>query len=531
MAFVSLSFILFVAVTVLVYFAVPPKFQWCVLLAAGCLFFWLNSEWLILVLFGTVLITYVTARLVYGILNQGRQHQKEYAQSMSVQERKEYKGKIKKKARCVLTVGITMDLGILFTLKYFNFFAGNVNRLLKWAGVLIPEMHFLLPLGISFYTLQAIGYMVDVYRGKTSPDQHFGKFMLFMSYFPQIVQGPIARHDQLAHQLYEEHRPDPERIMFGAQLMLWGFMKKLIIADRAAILVDEVFAHYNQYYGWMIFVAAAMYGLQVYTDFSGGMDIAGGVSQMLGIELEFNFRQPYFSRSIEEFWRRWHITLGRWMRDYVFYPLSLSKAFVSLGRKSRKILGSFAGKRLPSFLAMFVVYFLVGFWHGANWKYIAYGVYNGAFIMSGILLFEVYDKAKSICHIDKESFAWRAFQILRTFCLVSFGRLFSRADGFLAAVKMFYRMTKRVYDLAFLVDGSLIQPGLDTANWFLLVFAVAVLFAVDYLHERGVRLREGIARQNILFRWLIYYAAILILVIFGIYGPAYDSASFIYEQF
>lgn len=531
MAFVSMSFILFVAATVLVYFVVPKRFQWCVLLIASYIYFWINSHWLVLILFAATAATFFTGQVIYAVNCAGKAYLKNNAGTMSAQERKAYKEKIKKKSKQVLQAGIVVVLGILLILKYFNFFAGNANSLLRYAGIEIPSASFMLPLGISFYTLQAIAYMVDIYRGKYEPDAHFGKFMLFMSYFPQIVQGPIARHNQLAYQLYAEHKFDYQRVLFGAQLILWGWMKKLIIADRIATPANQIFNNYTQYSGLMIFLGAAFYGLQVYADFSGGMDIARGISQIFGIELELNFKQPYFSRSIEDFWRRWHITLGGWMRDYIFYPLSLSKTFGSLSKKTRKVLGQFIGKRLPSFLAMFIVYFLVGFWHGANWTYIAYGIWNGVFIVAGILLAEVYDKARKICKIEAESYSWKVFQMLRTFSLISIGRIFSKASNLEASIGMLRQMTEKWYDISFLVDGSLIRLGLDHANWILLIISVVILLLVDGLHERGVHIREGIARQHIVFRWIIYYAAIFSVLIFGMYGPGYDSASFIYAQF
>lgn len=531
MAFVSLPFILFVAVTVLVYFIVPKRFQWCVLLAASYIFFWINSEWLVLIMFFATVVTFFIGKALYSVNSKGKAYLKENSATLSSKEKKAYKEKTKKKARLVLLAGILIVLGTLVFLKYFNFLASNANHLLKYIGVKIPELKLLLPLGISFYTLQAISYMVDIYRNKYEPDKNLGKFMLFMSYFPQIVQGPIARHNRLAHQLYAEHKFDYTRFTHGVQLIVWGWMKKAIIADRIAIPVNEIFDNFSNYSGWMVFLGAVFYGIQVYTDFSGGMDIARGVSQIFGVELELNFKQPYHSKSIEEFWRRWHITLGGWMRDYIFYPLSLSKAFSNLSKKTRKIFGQFIGKRLPAFLSMFIVYFLVGFWHGSSWKYIAYGVWNGVFIVASILLAEVYDKGREKLKIDSESVSWRVFQIFRTFVLVSLGRFFSRANRLKDAIGMFGLTFKKLYDFSFVVDGSLTELGLDTANWIILAIAVVVLFVVDNLHEHGVQIRDTISKQNIVFRWIIYYAAIIAILVFGIYGPGYDSAGFIYEQF
>lgn len=531
MAFVSFPFIIFIAALFCVYFIVPKKYQWCVLLAGSYLYFWINSEWLILVMFAATLVTFLVAQAIYKVNSEGKQYIKENSANMSSQEKKEYKEKTKKRAKNILLIGVGIDLGILLFLKYSNFFAGNTNKLLAYLDVEIPTLKLLLPLGISFYTLQAIAYMTDVYRNKYEPDRHLGKFMLFMSYFPQIVQGPIARYNKLAHQLYEEHEFDYQRAMYGLQLIMWGWMKKVIIADRIATPTNQIFNNYSEYSGLMVFVGAVFYGLQVYTDFSGGMDIARGVSQVFGIELELNFKQPYFSTSIEDFWRRWHMTLGSWMKDYVFYPLSLSKTFGNLSKKTRKYLGQFIGKRLPSFLAMFIVYFLVGFWHGPEWKYIAYGIWNGVFIVAGILLTDVYRVAREKIGIEEETFTWRLFQILRTFVLVSLGRIFSRANGLRAAISMFQLITVKWYDLSFVVDGSLLELGLDNANMILLVISIVVLFAVDYLHEKGFHIREEISKQHIIFRWIIYYSAIMIILIFGIYGPEYNSASFIYEQF
>lgn len=532
MTFVSALFIGFVAAVALVYFLFPKRFRWVVLLAASYTFFFFNSEWLVLVLLLTTAVTFFTGHAIYKVNTKGKQALKEKAASLTSEEKKAFKSKTKKKAKLVMLAGVVVVLFILLFLKYYNFFSDNANHLLQYCGFTLPKLHLLLPIGISFYTLQAIAYMVDIYRNKCEPDKNFLKFMLFMSFFPQIVQGPIARHNQLAHQLYEGHSFDYNRLCMGAQLIMWGWIKKMVIADRLGVFVDQIFNNSGQYTGLIVFMAVAGYGIQIYADFSGGMDIARGVSQILGIELELNFRQPYFSRSIEDFWRRWHIALGGWMRDYVFYPLSLSKAFANLSKKSRKVLGAFVGKRLPSFLAMFIVYFLVGFWHGSSWKYIAYGIWNGVFIVAGILLSEIlYDKVRIKLGIEAESVSWRVFQMIRTFLLCSFGRFFSRADSLMTALRMMKSMFIKIYDLSFLTDGSLLKLGLSNASWILLLFSILVLFFVDYLHEKDVPIRETIARQSIIFRWIIYYGAIIAILVFGIYGPGYDAASFIYEQF
>ena len=532
MSIVTLGFLLFVAAVVLLYYIIPNKYRWCVLLAGSYFFYWMNSQWLLLVLFATSLVTYLFGLLLQREHNRNQAYLKAHAE-LNREEKKAVKEKQKKKNRWILSAGIILVLGALLFLKYFNFFGENLNKLFSSVGTgwVVPHLDLLLPLGISFYTLQAISYMVDIYRGKVKADRNPAKFLLFMSFFPQIVQGPIPRHHQLANQLYEGHSLDYDHLRFGAQLVLWGFIKKLVIAERLAIPVNYLFNHYTEYTGPVLFFAVALYGLQVYTDFSGGMDIARGVAQMLGIDLELNFKQPYYSTSIEDFWRRWHITMGSWMKDYIFYPLSLSKAFTFLSRKTRKVLGQFVGKRLPTFLAMFIVYFCVGFWHGASWKYIAYGIWNGCFIMSGILLEGVYEKGREICRINENMVTWRAFRIIRTFIIVSFGRFFSRASDLTTALDMFGRTFINWRNITFLTNGTLLKTGLNDANWVILALFVVLLFYIDSKHEKGISFRTVLARQPLVFRWAIYIIAVLSILIFGIYGPEYDAASFIYGNF
>ena len=330
MSFISVAFIIFIFAVCLVYYIVPNKLRWTVLLFASYIFFWLNSEWLILVMFAATLITWGTGRLLDRNIRITNRYLETEGAGFSKSEKKEYQKKEKARRRTLTVVGVILVLSMLLFLKYFNFFAKTSNVLLKHIGVKIPGLRLLLPIGISFYTLQAIAYMVDVYRGKVVPERNLLHFMLYMSYFPQILQGPIPRYNQLAAQLIEGHRFDYDRFCKGLQLIVWGFFKKMVIADRIAIPVSEIFGNHTAYHGLLVFLAAAGYGIQVYADFSGGMDIARGFSQMVGIDLELNFLQPYFSTSVEDFWRRWHITLGGFMRDYVFYPLSLSKPFNTL---------------------------------------------------------------------------------------------------------------------------------------------------------------------------------------------------------
>ncbi len=531
MSFTTLSFILFISVVILLHFLVKPDKRWIVLLLASYVFMYLNSKYLILIHFATVLVTFFVGKAVDDCLQKNKETIKA-ASGAPREEIKKLKLAGKKQSKRIMWIGIIIDLGTLLFLKYYNFFIKTPNFVLGRVGLpKIPGLSLLLPIGISFYTLQMVSYLADVQRGKYRAEKSLPHLMLFFSYFPQIVQGPIARYNQLSPQFFEEHKFDYKRLASGAQLILWGFIKKLVIADRIATPVDYLFDNSNLYEGAILFFAAAMYGIQVYADFSAGMDIARGFSEIIGIELELNFKQPYFAKSIEEFWRRWHITLGSWMRDYVFYPLSLSPLFGNIGTALRKRGKKSLGNKLPSFIAMFIVYFLVGFWHGANWKYIAYGIWNGIFISSGILLTDFYGACKVRFHVKDSARGWQMFQMLRTFILCSFGRIFSRANGVRQALHMFGSIITKWYTVYFITDGTLLELGLDTADWVLLLIAVVFLFIVDRLHERDIHIRESIARQNIFLRWAVYYAAIFIVLMFGIYGPAYDAAAFIYAQF
>ncbi len=532
MEFVSAIFLVFVAVVCAAYFIVPIKFRWTVLLVASYLFYWWNSTYLAAVLAGMTAATWLVGLWLDRKNQAAAEYLKAHQSEMNAADRKSYKLSVTRKKKWILSLGILLDLGVLLFFKYFNFFLTNASPLLKALGIEAEKyrLDLLLPLGISFYTLQAIAYLVDTYRGKYRADRHFFKFALFMSYFPQIVQGPIARHDKLAAQLGEGHSFDFTRLKYGCQLILWGFMKKLILADRIGVLNDSIFDNYGDYGGMVLFVGAVGYGLQVYADFSGGMDIATGVSQIFGIDLEANFKQPYFAKSIEEFWRRWHITLGAWMKDYIFYPLSLSKKFGTLGKKSRKLFGNYIGKKLPSFLAMFLVYFLVGFWHGSSWKYVAYGIWNGTIITAGILLEPAYKKGISVFKVKEGSFGWRLFQMVRTSVLCSFGRLFPRAVSCKTGFLMIQTVCLQPHPWE-LVDGTLLTLGLDGKDMAVLFGITVLLLLVDLAHERGIRIRESIASQGIVFRWLVYWTAFFLIVIFGVYGPIYERSSFIYQQF
>ena len=366
MSLISMEFLLFVLVAAVGYYLIPKKYQWLWLLVFSYIYYASSGVKLLLFLVYTTGTTYAAGRLLEKV------------------EQKELPKKEAKAAkRRILTLGLLLNFGMLAVLKYTNFAVANVNAIFHTS---FSFQKWMLPLGISFYTFQSMGYLLDVYWGKCKAEKNPLRFALFVSFFPQILQGPIGRFDRLAVQLYQEHRFDLQRMQYALQLILWGFFKKLVLADRAAVVVNQVFLNYTQYSGVLNLVAVLMYSVQLYMDFSGGMDVVMGVASLFGIELDQNFKRPYFAVSITDFWHRWHITLGTWMKDYVFYPVSLSKWMGRIGKWSKKVFGKKTGRVIPICIANLIVFLLVGVWHGAAWKFIAYGLYHGLIISVSSLL-------------------------------------------------------------------------------------------------------------------------------------------------
>lgn len=448
-------------------------------------------------------------------------------------KKKPIKEKAKRKKKIIIILTLALNFGILLFLKYFNFFGGNLNSLLSIMNLnlSIPHLDLILPLGISFYTLQATSYAIDVYRGKYKAEKKLGKVALFVAFFPQITEGPIGRFDQLGNQLYEPHSFSYKNATHGIQLIIWGFFKKMVIADRAAIYVNEVFANYTEYSGVIIVLAILLYTLQIYAEFSGAMNIVTGVSQIVGIHLPSNFERPFFSKSVQEFWRRWHITLGTWLKDYVFYSVSCSKLCLAITSGVKKVFKGHIGKLIPAAFALFFVWFGNGIWHGASWKYIFYGLYYYIIMMIGMLFEPITNKIIEKLKINIHSFSYRLWQIMRTTLFVCIGMLIFRAEGLHMAWQMFTSIFT-FENIHMLFDGSLFAiEGFKHSDFIVILLSVILLFVVSLFQEKGYKIRETISKQNLLFRWTVYYIAIFSIIIFGIYGEGYSVSSFIYGQF
>ena len=540
MSYTSLNFMIFVCVIALVYFLFPSKkYQWTVLLAASYIFYLYTGYKYVVFLLFTTFTTYATALWIEKIAQQSKLLLKEHKADWDKDQKKEHKNQVKRKKKWIIVAVTVVNLGILAFLKYYNFFAGSLNDLLHAGGISAsaPILKLFLPLGISFYTFQSIGYVTDVYREKISAERNFAKVALFVSFFPQIIQGPISFYDQLAHQLYEPHKFAFTRVKHGCELILWGFFKKLIIADRAIVAINAVLDDFFAFSGTTHLFVIVLYALQLYADFSGGIDISRGVAQILGIDLTINFKRPYFATNINDYWRRWHISLGAWMKEYVFYPLALSKRFTNVSKKLKASkfgatkFGGHVAKVLPTSFASLVVFLLVGIWHGANWKYVAFGVWNGGVIMLSTILEPVFQQMAEKLRINVKSFGFKIFQIFRTFVIVLIGYVFDVAPDFASSMRSMGRMiTDQSISRGWAEINSL---GVSKKEYLLLAVCTVVLFLVSLFQETHpeTTVRETLDKKPFFVRYCVLVVGIMALLIFGVYGPDFNPAEFVYMQF
>ena len=523
MSFTTFEFFLFIAAAVIIYYVIPKKLQWIWLLIISYVYYAsydISTVWMLL------LTTYVTYR---GGILLDRLNEQKPQDGISREEKKDFKKNIVRKKKKIVLAMVLIAFGMLGIMKYTNFMLGNIDAVLRLfgSGKQIGVLNLTLPLGISFYTFQSISYVVDVYRGKHKAQGNFFKHALFVSFFPQLLQGPIGRYERLGSQLYEGHSYNLKELQFGVQRILWGFFKKMVLADRVNAAVLLIFHNYWNYGGWYNVLGVLLYSIQLYADFSGGIDIVIGIAQMFGITMDENFRQPYFSRSISEFWRRWHITLGTWMKDYIFYPFSLSKSMAKFGKWSKKKFGNNVGKLLPVGLADILVFFVVGVWHGAAWKYIMYGIYNGVIVAGSGMLAPVYAKIQEKLHINPKKWWYQGFCIIRTFILVNIGFYFDMANDLRAANAMLVQTVTKAH-ISQLSMAAVKAVGLTSQDLLSVIAGCIIIFVVSLLKEKGINIRETIASYNIVIRWIIYIVFIMFILI---YGSTSTTSDFIYANF
>ncbi len=523
MSYQSFTFFAFVACALVLYYIVPGKMQKYVLLLANIVFYICSDIKYLPFLAGTMLVSWLCGRLM------GKNYEKEkleLAQCSVPAEKKVVRAKYKKKSKTALIISLVVIVGLLVVCKYTRFFFENIDKLIDIGDS--SALKIIVPLGISFYTFMAIGYMLDIFWKRYTYEKSFINYAVFLSYFPHIVQGPIDRYNKFGSQLPIETKVkfDWNNIVSGAQLAVWGLFKKLVIADRLSIFVNSIYDNYDDYYGIILAFATIVYSIQIYTDFSGCIDIVSGASEMFGIKLAKNFNHPYFSKSIPEFWRRWHISLGDWFTDYIYYPASMSKVVKNIKKKvgNKKV-----SQILASCFPVVVVWLITGIWHGAAWNYVFWGLYYAVIMVGGIVFADAFTWLNNKLKIDVESFSWQLWQMVRTFTLCTIGRVFFRAPRFIVSFEIFKRILEGV-GLKFVLEDAIYNYGLDAPNFRFAIVSVIILLVVDILQEK-FSLREKINSQGIVFRWLIFLVGIFAVIIFGVYGPGYDAASFIYEQF
>ena len=529
MLFTSYEFIGFILIVFFLYYLIPSKFQWKLLLICSYIFYFLaNPVYLIYILTTTTTVYLVGVKIEYFREEQSN-HLKLHKEELSKEAKKEYKAKIKKKQWKVLLIALFINLGILAVVKYTNFAISNINVLIDLAdGKPLNFIDIALPMGISFYTFQALGYIIDVYRGTAKAEKNIFKFALFLSFFPQLVQGPISRFNDLAETLYNEHKFDAKVVSYGCQRILWGFFKKLVIADRILVAVNTIVKETDTYLGAYVFVGMIFYAIELYADFTGGIDITIGIAETLGIKLTENFNRPFFSKSIKEYWRRWHITMGSWFTDYIFYPISVCKPMLKLSKFSREHFGDIIGKRIPIYLSSFAVWLATGVWHGASWNFIVWGLGNWIIIMISQELEPLYKKFHNKFHLE-EVFLYKLFQVARTILLMSCLRTFDCYRNVPLTFKMFGTMfTENNWNILF--NGSLLQLGLNVVDYIILILGVCLLIIVS-LVQRKYKVRDKIAMKPYPVRFAIWYGLFLIVLLAGAYGVGYDASQFIYNQF
>ncbi|MCH5279926.1 MAG: MBOAT family protein [Lachnospiraceae bacterium] len=499
MLFNSINFLIFLPIVVLVYFIIPKKIKYLWLLVASYYFYMCWNAKYALLIFASTVITFISGLLIEKIKNSNYEATKQI--------------RLKK---WVVAGSFVINLGILFWFKYTNFALSILTRAFSYIHVQLnaPTFDIILPVGISFYTFQALSYTMDVYRDEIYAEKNFFKYALFVSFFPQLVAGPIERSKNLLKQLSIPKKFSFEEAREGLLLILWGFFLKIVLADRIAIFVDTVYGDYITWSGYYLILATMLFAVQIYCDFSGYSTIAMGTAKILRISLMENFDAPYLSTSVADFWRRWHISLTSWFKDYLYIPLG----------------GSRKGK-LRKYVNKMIVFLVSGLWHGASISFIVWGGLNGIYQIIGEMLQPLRDKAVSVLHLNRESIGHKLAHIVGTFVLVDFSWIFFRANRLkeaLAIIKSIF-LAKNFWVLFF--DNFIYRCGLDAKNFWLMIICIIILIFADYCKHKKIVIRKVIISQDWWFRWLFIAFSVGFILLFGKWGPAFEQANFIYFQF
>ena len=496
MLFNSVHFLIFFPAVALFYYVLPHKARRVWLLVASYFFYMSWNPKYALFLAVSTIITYLSGLLI------GRPGSPEN------------EGKRNRQRKYWVALSVILNLAILVFVKYFDFAIYSVNRIFQYIGVrtLSPSFDVILPVGISFFTFQSLTYTIDVYRGESAVEKNPVRYALFVSFFPLLISGPIERSKNLLPQISEKHSFDYSSAKNGLIRMAWGYFQKAVIADRIAVIVNQVFDNYQQYSGFYIVIAAVLFAIQLYCDFSAYSDLAIGAAQIMGFRVKENFRQPYFAKSIREFWRRWHISLSSWFRDYLYIPLGGGRC-----------------SRLKKYRNIMITFLISGLWHGASWNFVVWGGLHGVFQIIGDRLGDFKNRVYGKLKVKSEPFSFRLGQAIVTFILVDFAWIFFRATGISAAFGTVKNMFSS-FNPWIIFDGSLYELGLDHKEFLIAGAAILILFIVDRIRSRRDILK-GLSSQNAVFRWAVYLILVSSILMFGVYGNDYVQTQFIYFQF
>lgn len=520
MLFTSYQFIIFLIAALILYYIVPKKAQWMVLLLMNTIFYIYAGLSGLIFIITTIITTFFGAVLITKEKDRSIVYLKQNKESLSKEQKKAYKLSVQRRQKLYLIMVLVINFGILAILKYTNMF------IVTFTG--FKTVDFILPMGISFYTFQSTGYLIDVYRGVAAAEKNPFRYALFVSFFPQLVQGPISRWNDLKTSLFDRHSFSWINLQNGFERMLWGYFKKMVIADRAAIGLATIQSDCSTYYGAYAFVGMLLYAIDLYADFTGGIDVTIGAAQMFGITLPENFKRPFFSKSIAEYWRRWHITLCAWFKDYLFYPLSMSKWMNKVSKKLKNTVGRPVGSRFPVYFSSLTVWFVTGIWHGASWNFVVWGLLNSLVMLLSQECKPLYEHAEKRIGYRKLK-CYKVFEIIRTTIIVCCLQMLDYYRNIAEAFRMFFSMfTGGNYGNVF--STGMWNIGISKADYIVLLAGVIIMFMVSMLQRKG-SIRQQLSHENHCIRYAVFLLLFLAIVIFGTYGIGYESSQFIYNQF
>ena len=523
--YTNLYLLVFLPVVLIIYQLAPKKARWGVLLAASYALYISFSKYLVLLLMATSAFTWGIGLWLDKIGEACKQKQ---AECTDRKQKSEVKKEFQKKRVLALRVGVLVLLGILFYVNYLNFVIENMNIFLGKLGTQLPMARVMFPMGISFYTLEAVGYIADVYWERYPAEKHLGKLALFLSFFPQIMEGPIARYPDTSDALFAGEPLNMANLNEGFLRIIWGLFKKMVVSDRLSYLTTHLFGNYKDYHGSFIILAAIAYTIQLYLEFSGSIDIVIGSGKLFGVTLPENFNQPFSAQSAAEFWRRWHMSLGNWFKNYVFYPITVSPMVKNWNKTARKKYGKYWSMVGTSAMALFPVWVATGVWHGAGWKYLFYGMYYFVILLFGVAMEPIKEKNYAKMGLDPNVWWLKTLRILKTWVIIFTGELFFNAVNLKAGFHMFFSIFGNFHISSI---WKYWPDAITTGDVWAICVGSVIVWIVGFMKEHGVDVRGKILNARTPYKWGVYYLIIFAILLFGAYGTGYQPVDLIYAGF